>query len=96
MTDKWNVADAKRRFSEVIRLAVSEPQLIYNRERLVAAVVDPEMLEEFRRWRASRARSVAEQFAEYRAIASEEAYELELPERRDRENPFDDQEGTSV
>jgi hypothetical protein len=95
MTERWNVADAKRRFSEVMRLAVSEPQLIYNRERLVAAVVDPEMLEEFRRWRVLRGRSVAERFAEYRVLAAEEEYELEIPERRDRDNPFAEPEGMS-
>jgi prevent-host-death family protein len=35
----WKVAEAKQRFSELLREAVTEPQLIHNRSRLVAVVV---------------------------------------------------------
>lgn len=96
VTEKWNIADAKRHFSELIRSAASEPQLIYNRDRLVAAVVNPTTLEEFQRWQAAHRLSVAERFAEYRALAAEEGYELEIPERRDRANPFADRDENSA
>ncbi len=88
MEGSWNVAEAKRRFSELLRKAVREPQLIYSRDRLVAAVVDPGTLEAVRRWQEREGRSVAERFAEYRAIAAEEEYALEVPARRDRTNRF--------
>ena len=38
----WNIASAKQNFSEVVRSAVAEPQLVYNRNRLAAVVLSPE------------------------------------------------------
>jgi predicted nucleic acid-binding protein len=35
----WNVSEAKQQFSEVLRCSESEPQLIYRRDRLIAAVI---------------------------------------------------------
>ena len=46
----WNIAQAKQRFSEVVRQAAEEPQLIYNRDHLVAAVIDAEDFEAFKQW----------------------------------------------
>ncbi|WP_296899130.1 type II toxin-antitoxin system prevent-host-death family antitoxin, partial [Thiohalocapsa sp.] len=46
----WKIADAKQRFSELVRQAVAEPQLIYNRNRLVAAVIDAEDYQAFTAW----------------------------------------------
>ena len=43
----WNIAQAKQRFSEVIRQTAEEPQLIYNRGHLVRSVVDAEDFEAF-------------------------------------------------
>ena len=48
---RWKVSEAKQNFSEVVKSAAVEPQLIFNRERLVAAVVDAETLKEFECWR---------------------------------------------
>lgn len=50
----WNIADAKQKFSELIQAAENEPQWIYNRDRLVAAVVPAEALQEFLAWRGER------------------------------------------
>jgi hypothetical protein len=87
---EWNVAQAKQRFSEVLRAAVKEPQRIYNRRRLVAAIVDGETFEEFHRWKEARERkSIGDEFAELRAICGEEGgWELPTPTRQDRPNPF--------
>ena len=85
----WKIADAKQRFSEVVRRSADEPQLIYNRDRLVAVIVPPQAFRGYEEWRQEREqRTVAEAFAELRAICAEEEYELELPERSDRSNPF--------
>jgi prevent-host-death family protein len=35
----WKIAEAKQRFSELIHAVTKEPQLIYNRNELVAVVV---------------------------------------------------------
>jgi len=87
----WKVAEAKQRFSEVVRAAEEEPQLIFNRDRLVAAVVEPDAFQEFLAWRReTERRSVADAFAEGRRICAEEGYTLEVPPREDRPNPFTD------
>jgi prevent-host-death family protein len=85
----WKIADAKQRFSELVRQAVAEPQLIYNRKRLVAAVIDAEDYQAFKAWSEQRAaRSLAEEMAELRQLMQEEDYELTLPPRSTRPNAF--------
>jgi len=85
----WKVAEAKQRFSEVVRAAEEKPQWIYNRGRLVAALVPAGDLEQFLAWRERKERtSIADAFSELRRICAEENYELVIPERRNRRNPF--------
>lgn len=73
----WNIAQAKQRLSEVIRLAAEEPQMIYNRDRCVAAVVDAETFRQFDEWRKRQQQmTLGDWFAELRRIAAEEDYEL--------------------
>ncbi len=73
----WNIAQAKQQFSEVVRLTAEEPQMIYNRDRCVAAVIDAESFRAFDEWRKLAARkTLGEEFAELRQIAAEENYEL--------------------
>lgn len=88
---RWKVGEAKQRFSEVVRQAAEEPQLIFSRDRLVAAVVEPETFQAFEAWReGQRHVSLEDAFAELRQIGEEEDYTLEVPSRVDRENPFAD------
>lgn len=87
----WRIAEAKQRFSELIHAVTKEPQLIYNRNQLVAVVVQAEMFEEFLSWQRQREqKSLATAFSELRQIAEEEDYTLEVPYRQDRPNPFID------
>ena len=59
----WRSAQAKQRFSELINAATKEPQMIYNQERLVAAVIEAEMFQEFQAWRDRREKtSLADAF----------------------------------
>ncbi len=88
---RWKVAEAKQRFSEVLRAVGDAPQLIFNRDRLVAAVIDPESWQAFQTWREhERQVSLADVFHKFRRIAAEENYEMEVPERQDRGNVFSD------
>ena len=90
---EWSVVEARRQFSALIRAAEERPQLIKNRNRLVAVVIDPEEYARFAEWTSgTRGRTVAEAFDELRAICREENYELLIPERVDRPNPFVDEE----
>ncbi|MBK1630971.1 hypothetical protein CKO31_09500 [Thiohalocapsa halophila] len=85
----WNIADAKQRFSELIKQAVAEPQLIYNRKRLVAAVIDAEDYQAFKAWSEQRAaRTLADEMAELRALMQEEDYALTPPPRSTRPSAF--------
>lgn len=69
--------------------ARDEPQLIFNRDRLVAAVVDAESWQAFQAWQERQRRvSLAEAFDELQGIAAEENYELEVPKRLGRANDF--------
>ncbi len=85
----WRVAEAKQKLSAVLRAAEEEPQRIYNRDRLVAAVVAADEFEEFIAWREEQARaSLGDAFRELRRLCAEESYTLELPPRQDRPNAF--------
>lgn len=85
----WKIAEAKQSFSRLVRESAEEPQLIFNRHRLVAVVVEPESFQEFEEWRRQRERrSIGDAFAELRALCDEEDYELVVPDRADRTNLF--------
>lgn len=82
----WNVTQAKQHLSEVIREAAHEPQLIYNRNRPVAAVIAAEKLAEYQAWKAeqkpAQRKTLAEEFAELRQILAEEGRDgLDIPPR---------------
>jgi prevent-host-death family protein len=85
----WKIAEAKQRFSEVVRQASDGPQLVYNRERMVAAVIDAATYQAFAAWHEERnRRSLADAFDELRRIAPASASTLRQPRRRDRRNEF--------
>lgn len=83
----WNIAQAKQQFSEVVRQAAGEPQMIYNRDRCVAAIIDAETFRQFEAWQRSRKKSLGQWFAELRQIAAEENYQLPIVPRSESERP---------
>ncbi|MYN64787.1 MAG: type II toxin-antitoxin system Phd/YefM family antitoxin [Acidobacteria bacterium] len=84
--DMWRIAEAKQQFSEVVRRSGDAPQKIYRRDRLVAVVVSPDVLATIEAVRGRQSpRTLADAFSDVRSACLEERYELELPERRDRE-----------
>jgi hypothetical protein len=88
---QWRIAEAKERFSEMLRAAGEEPQLILNRDRLVAAVIDPETFRAFEEWRhREKESSIEDAFAELRQIHGDDEYILEVPPRWNRPNAFAD------
>jgi prevent-host-death family protein len=80
----WNIAQAKQRFSEVVKQASEEPQLIYNRNQPVAAVIGAEEFAKFQEWRKTQTmpRTLADDFAELRALAAGDPDPLPDPDRR--------------
>jgi hypothetical protein len=79
----WTIASARQHLPELIRSAAREPQRVYRRNKLVATVVSPELSD-----KVVAEPSLADRFAELRRICVEEHYELVIPPRRDRANPF--------
>ena len=88
---RWKIGQAKQRFSEVVRRAAREPQLICKRDRIVAAMIDAESAAKLRTVleRAGH-RSVAQAFEEFRTLARRERYALKTRRRKDRRNTFVD------
>ncbi|HEV8239191.1 MAG TPA: type II toxin-antitoxin system Phd/YefM family antitoxin [Thermoanaerobaculia bacterium] len=83
---KWRTADAKQQFSELLRRSEEEPQLIYRRDHLVAALISAEDFAELERARDARQReTLGQRFDEIRQICALYDYELDTGERSDRE-----------
>ena len=83
--DIWRIAEAKQQFSEVVRRSGDAPQKIYRRDRLVAAVVSPDVLAAIETVRRQQSPlTLADAFSDVRSACLEERYELEFPERQDR------------
>lgn len=87
----WGVAEARSRFSDLLRKAGERPQIILNRDRPVAVVVDATTFEQFEEWRnGNTGPSVSDAFEELREICEAEHYSLEIPDREDRANPAEE------
>lgn len=85
----WIIAEAQQKFDELVHAAEQEPQLIYQQNQLVVAVVEAELFQEFLAWhKQQKKHSLTNAFQELRQIMAEENYDLEVPIRQDRDNPF--------
>src|SRR5262245_19376543 len=82
---KWSVAKAREQFSDLLRQTAIEPQEIYNRNRLVAAVIGPDSFQELSDSMKSKTqKTLKESLAELRKVMAEEGYKLEIPPRKNR------------
>jgi len=83
---RWLTGDAKQQFSEVLRRSESEPQEIFRRGELVAAVISASEFDQFRRWKSERtSRTLGDAADEIRELCARYDYELETGERVDRD-----------
>ena len=81
--DAWKVSEAKARFSELLGRVGKAPQLIYRRNRPIAAVVRIEDLESIRAYHEEKERPSLEELVKaVREIREED--EIEIPPRRNR------------
>jgi hypothetical protein len=81
----WNVAQARRRFAELLARARRAPQPIYRRSELVGAVVGPDALRILGEHRKARAgESLAQALFRLREICAQGRYRLLVPPRRNR------------
>lgn len=85
---KWNIAKARQNFTQLLQEAQQEPQSIYKRDQLVAAVLDAETYEAFQIWQKSQNASITKELQTISTICQAEDYIFEAPKRIDRPNPF--------
>jgi prevent-host-death family protein len=85
----WNIDKAQQHFSELLDAAEQSPQVIYQHNHPIAAVIRADLLQEFLSWKAQHhSQSLAQAFSELRQLCAEEIYTFELSARSDRPNPF--------
>jgi hypothetical protein len=85
----WKIEEAQQQFPEVINAAGQTPQLIYQHDRIVAAVIKADLFQEFLAWQQKQQHiPLADAFAELHQLCLEENYTFETVPRSDRPNPF--------
>jgi hypothetical protein len=82
----WKVAEAKQKFSEVLRRAALAPQLIHNRDRVVGAVIGPEDVRALLALRSQGRSPLVDALREARQICEEDEEDLVIAPRADRPN----------
>jgi hypothetical protein len=82
---KWTIATARQHLPELVGMAAREPQRVYRRDSLVAAVVSPALVDEIER---AHRPGLSAKLAELQRLCAEDSYQLAAPARRDRANPF--------
>jgi hypothetical protein len=83
--DPDRIASARQHLPELVSMAVREPQRVYRRDKLVAAVVSPKLADQVE---ALRRPNLAMKLAELQRLCTEENYELTTPPRTDRPSPL--------
>ena len=86
---RWKIAEAKTKFSDLLRKAEKEPQFIYNRDKMVAVVMSSEEYDEFEKIKETESgRSLASALNEFSSLCAEESYTFEVPARKNRRTGF--------
>ena len=86
---KWNVATARDKWDDLLKKSREEPQLIYDDEELVAAVIAAASYHDLSKWSREAKGSLGRDLASIREMFREESYELEIPPRKNRQSSFE-------
>ena len=81
---RWTIASARAGLTKLVASAAREPQPVYRRDKLVAAVVGPDLAKAITQSGRGERPTLAEAFAELRELCAAEDYTLVAPRRRDR------------
>jgi len=88
--EKWKISEAKAKLTALLTSCIKEPQIICNREKPVAVVINVKLFEELMQIKKKeRKPSMAELLEELKSIREIEIVEIEIPERKDRVNPME-------
>jgi len=83
----WKTIDAQANFPALVAACIQEPQLLYEHDRPIAAVIDIKLFEKLISKKVPTIRELLDQLA---IIQAEDPIELDEIERSDRPNPFFD------
>ncbi len=85
----WTLNDAQDRFVDILQYCAGEPQIFYQHDQPVAALVDIAFFEELMALKQLEQHpTIAELLAELSEIQASEAVEFQIPARTDRSNPL--------
>lgn len=88
--DKWNISTAKAKFAKLILSSEKEPQIICNRGKPVGAVVQIGLFRELMALKETMEKpTIAQLLDELKTIRQSEPIDIEIPDRRNRRNPFE-------
>ncbi len=88
--DRWKISEAKAKLTALLTSCIKEPQIICNREKPVAAVINVKLFEELMQIKKEKKRpSIAELLDELRSIREIETAEIVISDRKDRSNPME-------
>jgi len=83
---KWNIAGAKKGFSKMIHKTKDGTQIIYNRNKLVAAVINAEEYRDYKKYLENNKNdNLGTRFKELQNICFEEDYDIIVPKRQNRD-----------
>ena len=89
--NEWNISQAKSKFTQMVISSEEAPQIICNRGKPVGAMIHIDLFNELMALREKeRKPTIAEMLEELKIIRESEPVEIDIPERRDRPNPFEE------
>ena len=90
--NEWKISEAKARLSEVVSHCAEEPQVLYNRKKPVAALIDMEEYEAFLEFKKSKKKKTMRELLDELQVINQVEPEMdELPPRTSRPVPYFDE-----
>ncbi len=88
--ERWKISEAKAKLTALLTSCIKELQIICNREKPVAAVINVKLFEELMQIKKEEKRpSIAELLDELKSIREIETAEIVIPGRKDRSNSME-------
>jgi len=88
--ERWKISEAKAKLTALLTSCIKEPQIICNREKPVAAVINLKLFEELMQIKKEERRpSIAKLIEELRSIQEIETGEIVISDRKNRSNPME-------
>ncbi len=90
--DYWNISQAKAKFAHLVLSSEKSPQIICNRGNPVSALIHIDLYNELMAVKEREKNpTIAELLDELKAINESEPVEMDIPERKNRPNPFEEE-----